>query len=83
MELKNNVLRFISFNLGKRLNQICLSTSLENDLQLDSIDRLDLIFKLENYYDVQLSADQVEDVATISDLCHHLENQLSNVLKVA
>ena len=80
MELRNNVLRFISFNLGKKLNQICLSTALENDLQLDSIDRLDLILKLENFYNVQLSVAQVEDISTISDLCFHLEENMDKAL---
>lgn len=79
MDLKNDVLRFISFNLGININQIWLSTALENDLQLDSIDRLDLIFKLENYYGVEFSVDQVEDIATIHDLCFYLESQLDNV----
>jgi len=83
MDFRNNVLRFISFNLGKKLNQICLTTALENDLQLDSIDRLDLIFKLENFYGVELSVAQVEDVTTISDLCYHIENKLNAALQPA
>lgn len=81
MELRKNVLRFIVFMLGKRADQIAMSTELENDLQLDSIDRLDLIFKLENLLGVQLSADQIEEVTTISDLCYQLEKNSNRSLQ--
>ena len=82
MELRNNVLRFIGLMLGKRSDQLALSTELENDLQLDSIDRLDLIFKLENLLGVQLSSDQIEEVTTISDLCYQLEQSNNQELQV-
>ena len=82
MELRNKVLNFIGLMIGKRSDQLALSTELENDLQLDSIDRLDLIFKLENLLGIQLSTDQIEEVTTISDLCYQLEQSNNQVLQV-
>ena len=83
MELRNNVLHLVAFVLGKSRNWVHYAQSLENDLQLDSIDRLDLIFKIENYYGVELSADQVENVATVDDLCRCLQNALEQTQAAA
>ncbi|MCB0601884.1 MAG: acyl carrier protein [Saprospiraceae bacterium] len=71
--MKTHILQYLSYILGRPVQQINYFESLENDLQLDSIDRLDLIFKLENMFGVELSAEAIEKVQTVDDLCYAFE----------
>ncbi|MCB0657036.1 MAG: acyl carrier protein [Saprospiraceae bacterium] len=75
--MKTHILQYLSYILGRPAQQIYSSDSLENDLQLDSIDRMDLIFKLENMFGVELSADEIEKVNTVDDLCFAFEHSHS------
>ena len=71
--MKTYILQYLSCILGRPAQQINYFESLENDLQLDSIDRLDLIYKLENMFGVELSSEAIENVQTVDDLCYAFE----------
>lgn len=65
----NYILHFIAYSIGKPVEKILPEYDLTNDLGLDSMEKMDLIFRLENFLNIELSDLQIEDIHTIQDLC--------------
>lgn len=59
---------------------ICPTTSLKNDLNLDSMDTMLLIVKLEHWFNVVFSEEEVERVETVKDL-HLVLNSTSTKIQ--
>ena len=57
-----------------------LNARLDHDLGLDSLERVELIVDLENYYSVELPYNEISGLATLRDVELCLQRQL---LKVA
>lgn len=65
----NQIMLFIAYSIGRPVEKISPEFSLANDLGLDSMEKMDLIFRLENFLNIELSDLQIEDIHTIDDLC--------------
>ncbi len=48
-------------------SQICPTTNLRDDLDLDSIDVMTLIVQLEKWFEVILTNEEVEQIETVKD----------------
>ena len=50
-------------------------TAIKNDLQLDSFEILNLIFKLENRYNTSIDEMDIYTLVTVNDICGYLAHK--------
>lgn len=58
-------------------NQVYLESRLEKDLGVDSLEFLELVMAVENYYDIDFEDDELEEVVTVNDFCLLAEGKLT------
>ncbi len=68
MTLKENVINVVSWVAKIAPNRICLSTSIQDDLHLDEIDKMSIILELEKWFNIELTREDADYVDTIKDL---------------
>lgn len=59
--------------LGLEEEQIKPEASLRNDLQVDSLDAMEVILALEEEYDITIPSEKLEDFACIGDIVKYIE----------
>ncbi len=67
MNTHDRVIYMISWAASVPQAQLCPTTNLKDDLNLDSIDFMLLIVKLEKWFNVILSEEEVESIETVKD----------------
>ena len=67
MTTHERVIYLISWAAHVPKTQLCSTTNIKEDLNLDSIDFMLLIVKLEKWFDVVLSEAEVESIETVKD----------------
>lgn len=65
----NQILLFIAYILGRPVEKIYPTLDLIHDLRLNNMEKMDLIFRLENFLNIELSDLEIADIRTIQDLC--------------
>ena len=55
--------------------KVTLATSLIDDLEVDSLEQIELIMKLEDAFDVMISDCVAETIVTIQDAVNYVERQ--------
>lgn len=72
---KEQVFSFVSSVLSDYLGSeevLKEDMSLRNDLGLDSLDTIDLAFKCERKFDIQIPDDVVENFSTVGDVVQYI-----------
>ena len=62
-------------HLGVDPGKVTLATSLIDDLDVDSLEQIELIMKLEDAFDVMISDCVAETIITIQDAVDYVERQ--------
>src|SRR5690348_3694805 len=62
-ELEENVRQIIAESLGRDLALVTLEASLSDELGAESLDFLDIVFKIERAFDVQITRGEMERAA--------------------
>jgi acyl carrier protein len=65
----------VANNLGVDPGKVTLATSLIDDLEVDSLEQIELIMKLEDTFDVVISDCVAETIVTIQDAVDYVERQ--------
>jgi acyl carrier protein len=52
-----------------------LETNFKDDLGVDSLDLYEIVMKLEDEFDVEIPAEELEDVATFEDVLNYLKGK--------
>jgi acyl carrier protein len=60
-QIKEIVIQVISEQLGIKESKIKLTSKLQNDLHMDSLDSVEIIMALEEHFDVEISEELVDD----------------------
>ena len=68
MSFQARLLYLIAWILKVPSQRLAYSTDLRNDLQLDDTDLSLMVFKLENYFEKELTEEQVSSINTVQDL---------------
>ncbi|MFT5166700.1 MAG: acyl carrier protein [Saprospiraceae bacterium] len=68
MNLQENVINVVSWAAKINPNRICLTTSLQDDLLLDEIDKMTIILEFEKWFNIELSSEDADSIETIKDL---------------
>ena len=61
--------------LGVSQDEMQLDTNFKDDLGVDSLDLYEIVMKMEEEFDVEIPAEELEDVATFEDVLNYLKSK--------
>lgn len=61
--------------LGVSRDEMQLDTNFKDDLGVDSLDLYEIVMKMEDEFDVEIPAEELEDVATFEDVLNYLKSK--------
>ena len=61
--------------LGVSQDEMQLDTNFKDDLGVDSLDLYEIVMKMEHEFDVEIPAEELEDVATFEDVLNYLKSK--------
>lgn len=62
--------------LGVEESAVTLEASFKDDLGADSLDVVELVMELEDEFDMEISDDEAEKIATVGDAVNYIKSQL-------
>ena len=65
----------IAEQLGVEEDEITMDTSFKEDLGADSLDLFELTMALEEEYDTEIPAEELEDIETVGDVIEYLREK--------
>ncbi len=65
----------IAEQLGVEEDEITLDTSFKEDLGADSLDLFELTMALEDEYEIEIPAEELESIETINDVIEYLKSK--------
>ncbi len=65
MSVEDRVKKIVSDQLGKDVDEIQPDSSFVDDLGADSLDTVELVMALEEEFDIEISDDDAEKIATV------------------
>jgi acyl carrier protein len=68
MSVEENVLEVVSRLLKYEISDLSLETNLRKDLNADSIDSVEVIFELEDKYNIKIEDEVAEELQTIGSI---------------
>jgi acyl carrier protein len=63
----------VAEQLNADVNSITEATSFKEDLEADSLDLFELVMALEEKYDVEIPAEELETLLTVGDVYNYLK----------
>ena len=61
--------------LGVSQDEMKLEINFKDDLGVDSLDLYEIVMKLEDEFDVEIPAEELDDVATFEDVLNYLKSK--------
>ncbi len=55
-------------------DKVTMEASIADDLDADSLDVVDMLMSLEDEFDVEIPDEEIENIKTVGDLVHYIEN---------
>ena len=71
--IKAKVIKLIADQAGVAEDSISDNTSLQADLELDSLDIMDLLLVLEEEFDMQIPDEELSKIQTVSDIVNYIQ----------
>lgn len=68
--------KIISEQLSVNSEDITLESSLQTDLEADSLDVVELIMAIEDEFDIEVSDDEAENIKTVGDAVAYIERSI-------
>ena len=75
-DVATKVKAIIIDKLGVEEGEVTDSASFTNDLGADSLDTVELIMEFEKEFDIEISDDEAEKIATVQDAIKYIEGKL-------
>ena len=72
----DKIKKAIAEQTGIDENSITLEATFREDLNIDSIDLVELIMQLEEEYDIEFDDDQAESLKTVGDVVNYISNNM-------
>ena len=60
--------------VGVDEEQVTMDASFKNDLNIDSLDLVEMVMTLEEEFDVEIPSEDLENIDTVGDLINYIEN---------
>lgn len=61
--------------LGVSQDEMQLDTNFKDDLGVDSLDLYEIVMKMEEEFDVEIPAEELDNVATFEDVLNYLKSK--------
>lgn len=74
MEVQDKVIKIVSDATKVEAANIKGETNFVDDLNLDSLDMVEMMMKMEEEFGVEIPEDKTEDLKTINDVTNFLKN---------
>ncbi|MBY0097612.1 acyl carrier protein [Mesobacillus maritimus] len=74
-EVLERVTKIIVDRLGVDEAQVSLEASFKDDLGADSLDVVELVMELEDEFDMEISDDDAEKIATVGDAVNYINSK--------
>lgn len=75
-DVLERVTKIIVDRLGVDEAEVKLESSFKDDLGADSLDVVELVMELEDEFDMEISDDEAERIATVGDAVNYIKSQL-------
>jgi acyl carrier protein len=72
-EVLERVTKIIVDRLGVEESEVKLEASFKDDLGADSLDVVELVMELEDEFDLEISDDDAEKIATVGDAVNYIK----------
>ena len=72
----DKIRELIAENLSKDIEEISAETSLTKDLEADSIDAVEIIMAIEDWYDIEIPDEEAERFKTVADIVAFVEDNI-------
>ncbi len=73
-DIVERVKRIVIDRLGVDEAEVTLEASFKDDLGADSLDVVELVMELEDEFDMEISDDDAEKIATVGDAVNYIES---------
>jgi acyl carrier protein len=70
------ITKIVVDRLGVEESAVTLEASFKDDLGADSLDVVELVMELEDEFDMEISDDEAEKIATVGDAVNYIKSQL-------
>jgi acyl carrier protein len=77
MELQDKVVKLVSDATKVEAGNISEGTSFVDDLNLDSLDMVELMMKMEDEFGVEIPEDETENLKSVGDVVNYLKSKQS------
>ena len=77
-EIRKKVIEVLADRASMDVQQITLQSRLVNDLGLDSLDAVEMVFEFEESYGIDIPDDQIREFKTAQDIVTYLSLRLSS-----
>ncbi len=74
-KIKATVIRLIADQAGVAESEIKGDTNLQTDLELDSLDIMDLLLVMEEEFDMQIPDEELSKIQTVNDIVAYIESK--------
>ena len=78
-EIEKKVIEILAEKSCIDENKIHLSSSLVDDLNMDSLDAVEAIFQFEEHYGMEIDDDDIREFRKVQHIVDYIENRLNNV----
>mgnify|MGYP000318079211 FL=1 len=78
MSIEQEIMEVVAKRLKWNENDLSLESNLKEDLKADSIDSVEVLFEIEEIYDIVIEDELAEDINTVGDIVN-VVNSLQNV----
>ncbi|AQX54016.1 acyl carrier protein [Priestia flexa] len=75
-EVLERVTKIIVDRLGVDESEVKLESNFKEDLGADSLDVVELVMELEDEFDMEISDEQAEQIATVGDAVNYIQSQV-------
>ena len=79
MNIYEEIKKVVVKQLGVKLEEVTLESSIVDDLGADSLDTVELIMALEERFDIEVPDEDAEKMYKVSDVVSYIENRLKQL----
>ena len=74
MSIEEKVMNLISEELRIPREKIQLTSHVADDLNLDSLDNIQIVLEVEQLFDIEILDEEIDDISTVQDIVDYVKN---------